>query len=173
MFAKKLMVVSFVSLSVMSSSCFAADQGHGKVGMVGSIISTPCSISPESIEQTVNLGQVLGAVLEREGKSTPRAFDIKLENCEVGSGQSITVTFNGVASTQNDNLLAISGTASGAGIAITHDDNVVKPGGTTKAIPLVNGNNMIHFTTYIQGESGKNIIPGDFSAVANFSLNYL
>lgn len=173
MFAKKLMAVSLISLGVVSSACVAAEHGHGNVSMVGSIISTPCTISPESVEQTVDLGQVLGAVLEQEGKSIPRNFDIKLENCDVGTGQSITVTFNGVASTQNDNLLAISGTASGAGIAITHDGDTVKPGGTTKAIPLVNGNNMLHFTTYIQGESGKNIIPGDFTAVANFSLNYL
>lgn len=36
----------------------AADQGHGTVTFTGSIIDAPCSIAPESIDQTVNLGQI-------------------------------------------------------------------------------------------------------------------
>lgn len=38
-----------------ASMANAADQGHGTVTFTGSIIDAPCSIAPESIDQTVNL----------------------------------------------------------------------------------------------------------------------
>ncbi|MBU5899673.1 fimbrial protein, partial [Vibrio cholerae O1] len=76
----------------------AADQGHGKVNFIGSIIDAPCSIAPESIDQTVDLGQVSNVALKNGGSSNPRSFDIKLEQCDTTTLKSVSTTFTGSAS---------------------------------------------------------------------------
>ncbi|WP_337047279.1 fimbrial protein [Serratia liquefaciens] len=177
MFVKKLTVASFVTLSVMSSSCFAADQGHGNVSMVGSIVSTQasCSISPESADQTINLGQIADTVLleaNGSGKSTPRNFSINLENCDVGSGSSVNVTFSGMEG--KDGRLGILGAASGASIAFADGTGeLIKLGQPSKNFSLQSGNNTLPFALYLQGDGvpGK-ITSGDYHAVAEFTLTY-
>ncbi|ALL40279.1 fimbria A protein [Serratia marcescens] len=177
MFAKKLMTVSLISLGMVSSVCVAADQGHGKATMVGSIVSTQasCSISPESVDQTIDLGQIADTVLleaNGSGKSTPRSFAINLENCEVGAGSSVSVTFSGMEG--KDGRLGISGTASGASIAFTDGTGeVIKLGQPSKSFSLQNGNNILPFAVYLQGDGVPgNIKPGDYHAVADFTLSY-
>ncbi|MEY0891412.1 type 1 fimbrial protein, partial [Providencia rettgeri] len=81
---KKIFLLALVS-GVMSSSVFAADMGHGKVNFKGSIIDAPCSISPDSIDQTVELGSVADSTLASSGKSTARTFDVSLENCNAAN----------------------------------------------------------------------------------------
>ena len=54
----KLALVLGLGLTVAAGSAFAADQGHGTVKFVGSIIDAPCSIHPDSENQTVPLGQI-------------------------------------------------------------------------------------------------------------------
>lgn len=177
MFAKKLMAVSLISLGMVSSVCVAADQGHGKATMVGSIVSTQasCSISPESADQTIDLGQVSDTVLleaNGSGKSTPRNFAINLENCEVGAGSSVNVTFSGMEG--KDGRLGITGTASGASVAFTDGSGDVLPlGKPSKSFKLSEGNNTLQFSTYLQGDGEPgNIKPGDYQAVADFTLSY-
>ncbi|MGP2706387.1 fimbrial protein, partial [Serratia marcescens] len=77
----KIMLTAVLAFGV-SSLAHAADQGHGKVTFTGSIIDAPCSISPETVDQTVDMGQVSNVALKNGGKSAPRQFDIKLEQCD-------------------------------------------------------------------------------------------
>ncbi|MGQ8774533.1 fimbrial protein [Serratia sp. NA_112.1] len=108
----------------------------------------------------------------RSGKSTPRHFSIDLENCEVGGSNSVNVTFSGVEG--KDGRLGISGTASGASIAFTDGaGEVIKLGSPSKSISLQNGSNTLPFTAYLQGDGVPvNIKPGDYQALAQFTLNY-
>lgn len=177
MFVKKIMVASFISLGLVSSICMAADQGHGAVTMRGSIISTqvPCVITPESIDQTVELGQVSDTVLlenNGSGKSTPRVFSIDLEQCEVTGSNAVSVTFTGTSG--KDGRLGITGTASGASVAFTDGSGDVLPlGKPSESFKLNEGNNTLRFATYLQGDGVPgNIKPGDYQAVADFTLSY-
>ncbi len=54
-----------------------------KVTFKGAIIEAPCSIAPESIDQTIELGQISNMALADGGKSSPKTFDIALQNCNV------------------------------------------------------------------------------------------
>uniref|UniRef100_UPI002AA0DBA4 fimbrial protein n=2 Tax=Serratia TaxID=613 RepID=UPI002AA0DBA4 len=126
----------------MSSSAFAADQGHGKVTFTGAIIDAPCSINPQSIDQTVELGQISKVALLNGGQSTPRNFAIDLENCTFAIDQAtgnpqknkVTLTFTGMESKANNGLLGITGTAQGASVAITDGSGqVIELGKATKA----------------------------------------
>lgn len=161
----------------MSSLAHAADQGHGKVTFTGSIIDAPCSIAPESIDQTVELGQISNAALKDSGQSTPKNFTIKLEDCSFGTPAAknkVQVTFTGMESAAGNGLLGISGNAKGASVAITQaDGQVIELGKPTKEQALQDGNNTLSFAAYMQGDGASAaIVEGDFQAVADFTLAY-
>ena len=177
-------IVLAVSLALgMASFANAADpgeQGHGTVTFTGSIIDAPCSIDPDTIDQTVDLGQVSNAALEDKGHSTPRPFEIRLQNCtfeddrpDAGKDNSVTVTFNG-ATGGTAGMLGMTGTAQGASIAMTDMSGaLIELGKATTAQKLGVGNNTLGFTAYLQGDgASEGITPGDFKSVANFTLAY-
>lgn len=150
------------------------DQGHGTVTFTGSIIDAPCSIDPDTIDQTVNLGQISNAALADKGMSTPKHFEIRLEKCNVTTaGKAVTAKFTG-AEGGTPGMLGLSGTAKGASIAVTDGSGkVLKLGENTKPQSLQNGNNTLLFTAYLQGDGVKDgIVPGNFKSVANFTLDY-
>ncbi|AJJ65177.1 fimbrial protein [Yersinia aldovae] len=157
-----------------ASVAHAADQGHGTVTFTGSIIDAPCSITPDTVDQTVNLGQISNVALTNGGKSTPRNFLIKLENCDVTTLDTVTTTFSGSESTAVAGLLGITGVAEGAGIAITDGSgSVVTLGQPTAGQTLVGPNNTLTFSAYLQGSTASNAVkPGNFYSVADFTLAY-
>ncbi|HIE1062977.1 TPA: fimbrial protein [Serratia marcescens] len=176
----KIMMAAVLAFGVTSVAHAAVkDQGHGTVTFTGSIIDAPCSIAPESVDQTVNLGQVSNVALKDGGKSMPKNFQIKLENCEVistapGKNNGVSLTFTGMENAGADGL-GITGTAKGAGIAITDGSgDAIKLGQATKVQELQNGNNTLSFAAYLQGSkaSGAVIVPGEFQSVADFTLAY-
>lgn len=172
----KIMMAAVLAFGTISA-VQAADQGHGKVTFTGSIIDAPCSIAPESVDQTVELGQVSNAALKDGGKSTPKNFDIKLEDCSFGTPAAknkVQVTFTGMESTAGNGLLGITGTAKGASVAITQaDGQVIALGKPTKEQALQDGNNTLNFAAYMQGDGASTVITeGAFQAVADFTLAY-
>lgn len=171
----KAMVAAAVVFGM--SSLAHANEGRGKVTFTGSIIDSPCSIAPESIDQTVDLGLVSSETLKDGGQSTPKNFNIKLEDCSFGTPDAknkLAVTFTGMESVAGNGLLAISGSAKGASVAITDGSGeVIKLGQATKEQALQDGNNSLNFTAYMQGDgAAANITEGDFQAVADFTLAY-
>lgn len=177
----KIMIATVMAMGVSSFS-YAADQGHGKVNFKGSIIDTPCNVHPDSVDQTVDLGQISNRALAKSGKSELRQFTIKLENCDFGSPAAknkVTTTFNGaVVAGTNSKLLNISGSAAGAGVGIqTYQGEDVVMGKPTTGVELAgNGDNELKFAGFLQGLSSNDVdvpvVPGDFTAVANFQLAY-
>jgi len=177
----KIMLAAVMAFGVSSVAHAAVkDQGHGKVTFTGSIIDAPCSIAPESLDQTVELGAISNVALKGGGKSTPRNFQIKLENCELtskdpGKNNTVALTFNGSASDVDAKLLGITGTAKGAGIAITDGaGSNIELGKSSKARELQNGANTLSFAAYLQGAAASTavIVPGEFQSVADFTLAY-
>ena len=177
----KIMIAAAMAFGV-SSAAHAADAGHGKITFNGSIVDAPCSITPESVDQTVELGQISNVALKDGGKSNPRPFSIELENCSFEASpegvlqkNKVAVTFTGMESSAVDGLLGITGTAQGAGVAITDGaGDVIALGQPTKDQALQEGRNTLSFSAYLQGaaKSGTDIVPGDFQAVADFTLAY-
>jgi type 1 fimbria pilin len=168
---------------VLSAASFAnaaevGEAGSGTVTFTGSIIDSPCSIDPDTIDQTVNLGQISNvALLENDGKgtSTPKEFEIRLEKCDISAlaKKTVSLTFTG-AEGGTKGMLGMTGTAKGASIAITDMASHVLPLGTASdAAALQNGTNTLRFSAYMQGDGASAaIIPGDFKSVANFTLAY-
>lgn len=174
---KSIAMVTFVALGLVSAAN-AADRGHGKVTFKGAIIDAPCSISPDSVDQTVDLGQISNMALVSGGKSTPRIFDITLENCDVNKltkGVQLTFTGASAAFDPSNKTLGIVGTGAGAGVQITNGSGeVITLGTATPFQHIQDGINTLRFSAYLKGNGGdiSTITPGDFSSVADFTLAY-
>ncbi|MTC61459.1 fimbrial protein [Providencia rustigianii] len=172
---KKIILTVLIS-GAMSSSAMSAtvNAGQGTVTFFGSIIDAPCGIAPESTDQSVNLGQIASAQLSAGGTSRPVPFKIELVDCDITTKKSAEATFTGGPNTSLDNALAIQGTASGAGVVITGINGLpVKIDGSEGAgvVSLQNGDNTLLFSAYLQGD--KTVIkPGEFTAIANFTMQY-
>lgn len=181
-------VLATMAMGSMVSTANAANQGSGTVTFTGSIIAAPCSIAPDSVDQTVNLGSVANKALKDGGKSSPRSFNIKLQDCDITglTDKTVTTTFTGTPSKINANNLGLTGTASGAAIVLTQGGTDIKLGEPTTATKVGDGNNTLTFAAFLQGESTTTaasggtpakttyspIVPGDFKSVANFTLAY-
>ncbi|MGF6191343.1 fimbrial protein [Serratia sp. 2723] len=173
----KIMMAAVIVLGVSSVAHAATkDQGHGKVTFTGSIIDAPCSITPDSIDQTIELGQVSNVALKGGGQSNPRNFSIDLENCELGEkdNNKVSVTFTGMESSADNGLLGVTGTAKGASVAITDGSGkVIELGKASRAQLLQNGKNSLNFAAYMQGNGASAVITeGEFQAVVGFTLAY-
>ncbi|HFQ2072986.1 fimbrial protein [Providencia stuartii] len=172
---KKIILATLIS-GAMSASAMAApvDAGQGTVTFYGSIIDAACGIAPESTDQTVNLGQVASAQLEAtDGTSRPVPFTIELIDCNAETQKTATVTFTGGVNPNLPDSLAIQGQASGAGVQIAGLDGVpVKLDGTKGTdLKIQNGDNSLLFSAYLKGD-GQPIVPGEFTALANFTMSY-
>lgn len=172
----KFMVAMGFGLVMATGAANAAvtDQGHGTVTIKGSIIDAPCSITPETIDQTVELGQVSNKQLSDSGKSSPRTFSIKLENCDLEAGKNTAqITFTGMASAGNPALIGMTGSAEGASIGLTNGAGELIELGEPTDVDLTNGNNSLSFSAYLQGDGASaTIVPGSFQSVVDFNLVY-
>lgn len=167
-----LALVSSIGMGVANAA--VKDQGHGTVTFTGSIIDAPCSITPESSDQTVKLGQISNLALQNGGKSVPETFTIDLTQCDTSTKKTVSTTFAGTESTAQPGLLALMGSAKGASIAITTaTGELVELGKASPAQPILNGDNSLVFAAYLQGDGASaTIVPGSFQSVANFTLDY-
>ncbi len=172
---------AFLIMGLTSFAAQAADQGSGKITFWGSIIDAPCSIKNGYGDQRIELGQVSNSLLDNGGVSTPRPFDIQLENCSFeldANGaplyNTVKVTFAGGNVPNDMTMLAITGQAAGAGVRIQDFSGqpvtLLKP---TSGRELGIGDNTLSFSAYLEKiASVTNVTPGDFEAVTNFTLAY-
>lgn len=189
----KIAAIMALALGMAATGVNAADdvanQGAGQITFHGHIIDAACSIGSDSESQTVELGQISARQLEDKGVSSPKVFSIDLENCRMNTTEEdgekvttapmVTVTFGGSAalnadgSADNDKF-GIMGTASGAGVVITDASSAIIPvGGTSEARELIEGNNTLAFSAYLQGLDDNDAIKsGEFTSIADFTLAY-
>ncbi|QXX85184.1 type 1 fimbrial protein (plasmid) [Providencia sp. R33] len=167
-----------------------ADQGHGKVTFKGEIIDAPCSISSDSIDQTVWLGQIANSVLADGGTSTAKQFDIELEDCvftKDANGKvyndKVSITFSGSSASFNAKLLGVTGldatdptSIGNVGIQLTDTNGTALDMGiaTSQAHQLQAGDNTLRYSAYVQGANvAVDKIPlGKFEGITNFTLTY-
>ncbi|MCY1700968.1 fimbrial protein [Lelliottia sp. SL45] len=169
-----------LTLSVSSSVCFAAGQGAGNVTFTGTVIDAPCSITPDSVDQTIDLGQISLAKLangtSNNGISTPVEFTIQLEDCSLAPApalNTVTATFSGPEG-DTPGLLGITGSAKGASVALYNEDSSpLILGAPSKPKPLILGSNTLAYSAAVVGDGSSTLLSaGDFTATASFELTY-
>lgn len=147
-------------------------QGHGTVHFKGEIIDAPCSISPESADQTVDLGQVSNSALANKGTSSPVSFDIKLQNCDISTYKTVKATWSGTPDQNMQTAWGITGTASGAAIILRDaSEKQIELGQETAPTTLTADDTTIAMSAFLQGD-GTTVVPGEFTGAADFVLSY-
>ncbi|WP_149570823.1 type 1 fimbrial major subunit FimA [Serratia bockelmannii] len=155
---KFAMVIGAVMAIAAASSAYAdgstTNLTGGIVHFKGELVDGACSVSTDSVDQIVQLGQHPLHNFKKKGDvSELRPFTIKLEDCDTTIAKTAAVQFTGAADSVDANLLAIDASqengqgASGVGIRILDEkSNVVVPNGAFSAAHnLIDGKNTLSF----------------------------
>ncbi|WP_159956845.1 fimbrial protein [Pseudomonas pisciculturae] len=163
-----------LSVGLLVGSASVVHAADGTVTFIGSVHSGACSIKPESVDQSVHLGAIAKHQLQSGGKSEARPVRIELEGCDLTglTDNTVTTTFTGAPSTVVPGAIGTVGGAGGVGIMMTHGGKLVELGVPTTPQAIVAGDNTLEFGAYVQGAATGTIVPGNFSAVTNFTLAY-
>ncbi|HDQ6530671.1 TPA: type 1 fimbrial protein subunit FimA [Escherichia coli O75:H8] len=104
-----------VSVLAMSSAAVSAAEGDesvtttvngGVIHFKGEVVNAACAIDSESMNQTVELGQVRSSRLAKAGDlSSAVGFNIKLNDCDTNVSSNAAVAFLGTTVTSNDATL--------------------------------------------------------------------
>jgi type 1 fimbria pilin len=177
----KIMVAMGFGL-VMATGAANADQGHGTVTIQGSVVSAPCSIGSETVDQTIEMGTIADKQLDDGKKTGNKAFIIKLENCALETGKdSVAITFSGLTSETNPKMFATEGSAKGINIGLLDGSGkAIEPGQAT-TLTIGADSNTLAFYTFLQGDAAPSgegslaaatVTPGNFKSTINFSMVY-
>lgn len=149
----------------------------GIVNISGTITDNTCTVSPDSKDFTVKMGNVPSKQFYQAGDGTRyEPFFIHLEKCG-GAASGVTVSFSGPKDNRNSDLLAIpsgNGNASGMGIGIYNQDKSLIPIGSnsiqTKLTPNQPSVSISFYARYIA--DGGVVTTGTANAAATFTLTY-
>lgn len=177
-----LQVISSL-LSLISSTALAFDpkviEHEGSTYLVGSVISTPCSIVMSNRYQTVDFSSLTLAMLsskeKREQQTLP--FEIELRDC--GSiytsidSKTWMIRFDG-QSVSNINAFILQGTSKGLGVSVLDNNkNVLIPGETYPLFDSVlrqdKSGQILYLRYFLRLElTGEPLRAGDYQGLVRF-----
>lgn len=168
------MLKSTLGIAIAFSLCavaHAANQGQGVVTFKGTVINAPCGIDPDSADQTIDFGQISKSRLAANGISVKKDLNIKLVNCEP-TNNSVEVTFSGTTIASAANELGTAGATGTAVVISGQDGKLVSFGTEGSAQSLQEGENTLHYSSWVKKATDDTVKEGEFTAVANFNLSY-
>jgi major type 1 subunit fimbrin (pilin) len=178
---KKHILAIVVAAAAMSGSVMAAEASTatvsgGTVNFVGQVVDAACSVSADSVDQTVTLGQVRTSKLTTAGMAANQKedFNIKLEDCDITVSQNAAVIFNGQEDPNQIGALAnTAGAGSATNVALQlygPDGQALNIGDTSSSVTLIQGENTIPLSVdYIATGAAT---AGNVAATATFSMVY-
>jgi len=171
-----------------AASLEGVDGENGMLMITGELVDSPCRLSMDSRDQTVDLGTLASADLRYPGaRSQPVTVAVRLEGClpaagslyDVQTGATtlsnsqpvVDVAFTAPVDFNDPTLMRLEG-VEGIALRMTDDHNRdVRLG--SRGVPqlLTPGDNTLHWTIVAERVPGP-IRPGEFRAVADFKLSY-
>lgn len=181
-------MVMLTSPAVDAASLEGVEGEHGTLTVTGQLVDSPCRMSMESRDQSIDLGTLTSADLAYPGaRSQPVRFSVRLEGCLVASGHLydahtdaltrgvdqpvVNVAFTAPADFSDPSLMKLSGVE---GIALRLTDNHnhdMRLGDQGVPQLLTPGGNTLNWTVMAERVPGS-LVPGKFRAVADFRLSY-
>ncbi|HDG1683612.1 TPA: type 1 fimbrial protein [Kluyvera ascorbata] len=149
----------------------------GSMRFQGVIIAEACSVAASDRLMTVKMGQVSSHRFHAAGEeSNPIAFDIHLEDCSTEVSQHVGVSFQGVASGKDPDVLSVgegAGIATGIGIALFDAQGELIPLNQEprRWVRLNDGANTLHFVAKYRS-TDRQVVGGTANAQAWFALTY-
>lgn len=162
------------------------DGQHGVVYVKGSLTESPCRLAMTSSDQTVAMGNLDTGTLQRNGKGTPVAFQIELEDCletatrleNVQSGltawsstqPAVKIRFLAPTVMNNVDFVRVRG-AQGLGLAVTTAGGTLLPMGQVSE-PQLLPSGQSQLTYYVTPVRTGPLVPGAYSALIAFEMLY-
>lgn len=146
------------------------------INVIAEVVNQACSLRPGDETITINFGNIVNKELLRDQRTLGKEFQLHLEECDPDISKSVKVTFSGQGAPEDPDLLALMGDSAAKGIAIglEQQGSVLPLNKASRALMLTTGRNVLTFAAYVQllssGQAG--LVPGTFSASANFKLEY-
>ena len=171
---KRTLTLTALSLATLISSS-AAVAADGTINFTGSVTDAPCVIAPASQDQSVALGQVKTSDFTVTGDSSEKKpFYINLERCAITTMTQASVTFNGISSQANSDLLALNSANAASNLAIEISDSQgnLLPMGSPSPVSLLNQDNTT-LTFGARYTSTADVVEaGEAAANTTFTLTY-
>ncbi|MGL4859604.1 MAG: fimbrial protein [Enterobacteriaceae bacterium] len=117
-----LIVLLFALFSIKS---LIAGTESGTIKFIGNIINAPCSVAPETVEQTVRMALRANAVSDGRKKSPRQAVNIRLEGCTEEIIKSATVTIKDLQGRSNN--LTMKASQEGRIITVSGNNHLPDP----------------------------------------------
>lgn len=169
---KTVIVATLVAAAMGSVSAFAQD---GRINFTGEVIDTACTVTNNiSNPLNVTLGKVAKSTFTTAGSvSSATKFTLALTGCPDGLS-SVTVKFDGNSVPGNNDILAVTGGATGLGVQLADSTmNVLPLNVASVSYPVTSGAASMDFVArYIATADNANITSGQANATANFTINY-
>lgn len=143
------------------------------VNFSGTLVADPCELHMDSEDQIVDFRNVPSKTFIKYHRSERERFSIRLTECDLSLGETVTVTFKGAEDTAQPGLFAVTGTA--AGIAIAVEDAAgtpVLPNVAMRPATLTSGDTILDFQAFISAPDHSQVREGDFECVTYFLLEY-
>ncbi|MGN7510475.1 fimbrial protein [Aeromonas salmonicida] len=138
--------------------------------VTGKVVSAPCSLRPGDEYINIDMENVLGEYLKKNGRSEVKKFAIHLEKCSLDVAKTVNITFSGQNSGSYEFPVSNTSEAQGIYIGLEGPNGVSIRSNSPFKYPLSQGNTDLNFFTYI-GVNGQ-VRVGIFSATINFKLDY-
>lgn len=171
------------------SGANAAGSNTAKVTFTGNLVESPCSITRETADQSVDLGRSIGNGTLAGGRESEKVpFTISLYGCVFTTEKDMNVVFapgdnTTAASGVADNLAVMSTNGTGAisnvSLALSDVNGAAIKLGQTYTQPLVMDGSVgkatqdLNFKAWLVGASTGTVGIGEFSSVANVTISYL
>jgi type 1 fimbria pilin len=154
-------------------------QASANMNFSGELAAEACTIVPGDEDISVDFDEISAQDLYSQQRTPGKSFRVRLQDCDLNVANSVTITFRGTQNSALPGLLALDSSSTASGIAIGLETPQSQPLPLNQAsTPLLlnNGNYTINLLAYIQAEpdaiANRDIIPGNYSAVATFMLDY-
>ncbi|HCH6767355.1 TPA: type 1 fimbrial protein [Serratia marcescens] len=168
----------------------------GTVSFHGGLLSSPCSLTPDSRDQSVDLGDVSARDFRNAGdRSAPVRFRLSFRNCLLGARaladnpagprngdasrlylqgeQAATLVFLGESDVDNPSLLKLNGGVQGIGLRLQDQQGqALELNQRSRPYILQPGSNTLWFSASVESTQ-QAVMAAGFAAVAHIQVIYL
>ncbi|BEO25528.1 type 1 fimbrial protein [Serratia marcescens] len=168
----------------------------GTVSFHGGLLSSPCSLTPDSRDQSVDLGDVSARDFRNAGdRSAPVRFRLSFRNCLLGARalvdnpagprngdagrlylqgeQAATLVFLGESDVDNPSLLKLNGGVQGIGLRLQDQQGqALELNQRSRPYILQPGSNTLWFSASVESTQ-RAVMAAGFAAVAHIQVIYL
>ncbi len=111
----KTAIAAAMVMGAFTSTATIAAGNNGTARFYGTIEDSVCSIVPDDHKLEVDMGDIGAEKLKNNGTTTPKNFQIRLQDCVFDTQETMTTTFTGTVSSANSgNYYTIFNTDTGA-----------------------------------------------------------